>query len=317
MKVLVTGANGFAGSWLVRRLLAENHEVVGAVGAAAAGGAGLLTEEEKARVRWLQFDLADAGSIARLAAIPTDAVAHLAAISSVSDSLRDPGLTWEVNAVGTARLLGALAEKRTMGAMDPVVLVVSTGEVYGPGEPRPRREDDPLSPCSPYAASKAAAELAALETWRRTGLRVVVARPFPHTGPGQSTRFVIPAFAQRIVVARKARAPVVKVGNLDPVRDLLDVRDVVDAYLALLDRGSPGEIYNVASGTGHRLDVVFHRLAEVAGHPAIPEVDSNLARAVDMPHLVGDPGRLQAATGWTPRIPLDQTLHDVLDAQAD
>lgn len=315
MRLLVTGANGFAGSWLLRRLLAEGHELIGAVGANAA--ASLLSDEERGRVRWVALELSDPASVARTAAIPVDAVVHLAAVSSVSDSLRDPARTWDVNVVGTVRLVTALAEQRAMGAMDPVVLLVSTAEVYGPGEPRPRREADHLAPCSPYAASKAAAEVAGLEVWRRTGLRVLVARAFPHTGPGQSSRFVVPAFVQRIRLASRAHAPVVKTGNLEPVRDLLDVRDVVDAYVALLARGTPGEVYNVASGVGISLDALFFRIADLAGHRAIPERDPALARALDLPHLVGDPTKLRQATGWTPLRTLDQILRDVLDAQAD
>jgi GDP-4-dehydro-6-deoxy-D-mannose reductase len=174
-----------------------------------------------------------------------------------------------------------------------------------------------VAPLSPYAASKAAGEVAALEVWRRVGLRVVVARPFPHTGPGQSTRFVVPAFVARIRAARDAGLPGVKTGNLDPVRDLLDVRDVAAAYLALLEHGVPGEIYNVAAGQGYRLGVLFDRIAALAGYPVRPEPDPALARAVDIPHLVGDAAKLRAATGWAPRFTLDQTLQLMLDAETD
>src|SRR5207245_5503919 len=154
-----------------------------------------------------------------------------------------------VNAAGTARVVQVLAEAKRTGRADPVVLVVSTGEVYGAApEPRPRRETDPVAPCSPYAASKAGAELAALEAWRRGGLRGIVARAFAHTGPGQDGRFVVPAFAQRLKLAKRAAAPVVKVGNLEPVREFLHVQDVVDAYARLLVKGQPGDIYNIASG---------------------------------------------------------------------
>ena len=315
MRVLVTGANGFVGSWLIRRLLQDGHEPVGAAGPVSSGTQ--LTESERAQVRWMPLDLTDPGSVAKVTAGPIDGVVHLAALSSVSESLRDPALAWGVNATGTARLLGALAERRAMGVADPVVLLVSSAEVYGSGEPRPRRETDPTAPCTPYAASKLGAELAGLETWRRTGLRVLIARPFPHTGPGQATRFVVPAFAERILRAKRAQTPVVKTGNLEPVRDLLDVRDVVAAYLLLLTGGTPGECYNVASGEGRPLEALFRRLTELASYSASPEPDPGLARPTDIRHLVGDPTKLRTATGWAPRITFDQTLHDVLDAQAD
>ena len=315
MKVLVTGANGFAGSWLLRALVASGHEVVGAAGLESA--AAILTDEDRARVRWVPLDLEDAASVERCAAEARDAVVHLAGIASVADSLADPQRAWRVNTLGTVRLLEELAGRRRREGTDPVVLVVSTAEVYGCGAPRLRTEDDRVAPLSPYAASKAAGEVAALEVWRRVGLRVVVARPFPHTGPGQSTRFVVPAFVARIRAARDAGLPGVKTGNLDPVRDLLDVRDVAAAYLALLEHGVAGEIYNVAAGQGYRLGALFDRIAALAGYPVRPEPDPGLARAVDIPHLVGDAAKLRAATGWVPRCSLDQTLQLMLDAETD
>ncbi|HEX9893168.1 MAG TPA: GDP-mannose 4,6-dehydratase [Gemmatimonadales bacterium] len=314
MRVLVTGANGFTGGWLIRSLLQGGHEVIGAAGPIA--GQRLLTPAERDQVTWVVLDVDDPGSVRACAAVAVDAVVHLAAVSSVAHSLAEPVATWRVNTVGTMSLLETLAVQRRNGISDPLVLVVSTGEVYGPGSSEPRRETEPVRPVSPYAASKAAAELGGLEIWHRTGLRVVVARPFPHTGPGQTARFVVPAFLERIRIARRAGAPVVKTGNLEPVRDLLDVRDVTAGYLALLERGAPGEIYNVATGRGLSLEEVFFRVAERVGHHAIPELDPALARAVDIPHLVGDPEKLHAATGWSPHYTLDQTLQLMLDAEA-
>jgi GDP-4-dehydro-6-deoxy-D-mannose reductase len=180
----------------------------------------------------------------------------------------------------------------------------------------PRRETDPAGPCSPYGASKLGAEIAALEAWRRSGLRVVIARPFPHTGPGQDPRFVVPAFAERLAFARRIGAPVVKVGNLEPVREFLHVHDVVDAYARLLTKGQAGEIYNIASGTGIRLEDLLHRMASLVGVRAIPEVDPDLMRPADIPYLVGDAAKLRAATGWTPRFDLDATIRQVIDAAA-
>jgi GDP-4-dehydro-6-deoxy-D-mannose reductase len=313
VKVLVTGADGFVGRWLVRAFLSAGHAVTATTGPGATppriSGAGDL--------RWVPLDVTDAAAVASVASVAVDAVVHLAALSSGSDALREPARAWEVNAVGTARLLAELGRRRAAGESDPVVLAVSTAEVYGVGPARPLVEEDPVAPRSPYAASKAAAELAATETAARTGLRVVVARPFPHTGPGQDTRFVAPAFAERLLLARRLRTRVVKVGNLEATRDILDVRDVAAAYVALVERGTPGETYNVATGTGITLAALFARLAAVVGVDAIPEPDPALVRPADLPFLVGDPGKLQAATGWRPRHDLDQTLRDLVDAQAD
>ena len=312
MTVLVTGAYGFVGRWVVRALLAAGHTVVGATGP---GGEPALEGSERARVQWMPLDLADAASVRAVAAGAYDAVLHLAGLASGGDAMRDPGTAWTVNAAGTARLVGEFGRRKAAGEIDPLVVVVSTAEVYGRSA-RPLVETDPIAPRSPYAASKRGAELAADETAARTGLRVVLARAFPHTGPGQDTRFVAPAFAERLLTARRVGARVVNVGNLDVTRDFLDVRDVARAYTVLLAQGVPGEVYNVASGTGISLRDLFDRIADAVGVSAIPESDSAFLRATDIPFLVGDPGKLHRATGWSPEIDLDTTLRDLVHAQA-
>jgi len=321
VKVLVTGADGFVGRWLVRRLLGDGREVYGAVRPAQspAAGAGTwdLTAEEKAAVRWLPLELTDPASVQNCLGLPYDAVVHLAAQSSRVEAQRDPGATWNVNAAGTARIAHKLAEHKRAGGADPLLLVASSAEVYGCGRPVPRKETDLPAPISAYAASKVGTEYAALEAWHRTGLRVIVARPFPHTGPGQDGRFVVPSFCQRLRLAKKIGAPVVKVGNLEPVREFQHVQDVVDAYARLLVKGQPGEIYNIATGQGVSLEELLFRLAELVGVRPIPEADPDLIRVADIPYLVGDGGKVRAATGWAPRYSLDDTLRDVLDAQAD
>ncbi|HYT62557.1 MAG TPA: GDP-mannose 4,6-dehydratase [Gemmatimonadales bacterium] len=315
MKVLVTGADGFVGRWLIRRLLDDGREVYGAVRPSEPQREDGLTADERAQVRWLPLEITDNESVRRCLDLPYDAVVHLAAIASGAAALRDPGAAWEVNAAGTARVMNVLAEARRKDRADPVVLHVSTGEVYGRGQSVARKETDTPAPCSPYAASKLGAEEAALEAWRRSGLRVVVARAFAHTGPGQTTDFVIPAFAQRLNYAKQIGAPVVKVGNLEPIRDLLHVQDVADAYVRLLAHGHAGEVYNVASGKGTSLEDVLFRMAELLAVRPIPEADPQLMRPADIPHLVGDSAKLRAVTGWSPRRSFDDTLRDVLDAQ--
>ncbi len=315
MNVLATGADGFVGRWVVQALLAAGHTVTGAV--LPTRPLPPVPRAAGDRLRWLALDVTDAASVAAAAAPAWDAVVHLAAVASGGDALRDPARAWTVNAAGTARLLDALGRRRALAEADPLVLLVSSAEVYGPGPGRPLVETDPLAPRSPYAASKVGAEFAARETALRTGLRVVIVRPFPHTGPGQDTRFAIPAFAERLRVARRIGTRVVKVGNLDVVRDVLDVRDVAAAYVALLAHGAPGEAYNVASGVGVPLAELFERLAAIVGVDAITEADPELVRAADLRYLVGDAAKLRAATGWAPRIPLDTTLRDLVDAQAD
>jgi GDP-4-dehydro-6-deoxy-D-mannose reductase len=172
-------------------------------------------------------------------------------------------------------------------------------------------------PATPYAASKVGAELAALEVWRRTGQPVIIARSFTHTGPGQDRRFVLPSFVARLREAAATGDRRVRTGNLDPVRDLLDVRDVVEAYVLLLRSGSPGEIYNVARGTGASVGELFRMIAALVGVAAEPELDPALARRNDIQHLVGDSTKLRSATGWAPGRTLQQTLRGLVDAEAD
>ncbi|MGE0443448.1 MAG: GDP-mannose 4,6-dehydratase [Gemmatimonadales bacterium] len=316
MRVLVTGADGFVGTWMIRELLGAGHFVVGAI---RLGGSPPreLSEAERFRVQWVDFDLLSAESVTALAGHGLDAVIHLAAVASGGDARRDPGHAWTVNAAGTARLAEAFGQLKAGGGRAPRLLVVSTGEVYGQTDGTPIPEDAPLVPASPYAASKLGAEIAAAEVARRTGLEVLIARAFPHTGPGQGDRYVLPALARRILTARRIGAPAIKTGNLEPVRDLLDVRDVAAAYLAILERGRSGAVYNVASGQGTALGDVAARLMALAGHRVILEADPALLRSNDLPYLVGDPTRLWRDTGWSPRKSLEETLKDLLDAQAD
>jgi GDP-4-dehydro-6-deoxy-D-mannose reductase len=317
MRVFVTGAEGFVGRVMVRTLLLAGHEVRAGIRPGGALEVPGLTAAERAAVARVPLELLDTASVEAALAWAPEAVVHLAAFASGADARRDVGAAWEVNASGTARLADALGRLRTQGTVDPLLLAVSSGEVYGGGVDRPRREDDALRPCSPYAASKVGAEVAALEVWRRTGLRVVIARPFPHTGSGQSDRFVAPAFAARLREARRSGAASVSTGNLDPVRDFLHVQDVADAYLALLTGGEPGEAYNVARGEGIDLHELFRRLAAHLDVAATPAVDPALLRAADIMHLVGDASKLRSATGWRPTIDLDRTLKEVADAEAD
>lgn len=317
MRVFVTGAEGFVGRTMVRTLLAAGHQVQAGIRPGGPLEVPGLTPAERGAVGRVPLEVLDTASVDAAMAWGPEAVVHLAAIASGADARRDVGTAWAVNASGTARVADALGRMREQGTADPLFLLVSSAEVYGGGVTRPRREDDPLVPCSPYAASKVAAEIAALEVWRRTGLRVVVARPFPHTGAGQTDRAVAPAFAARLRAARRSGATAVRTGNLAPVRDFLHVQDVVLAYLALLTHGVPGEAYNVARGEGISLHELFTRLAAAVGVHAVPEVDPALMRTADIAHLVGDATKLRAATRWQPTIALDRIVKEVADAEAD
>jgi GDP-4-dehydro-6-deoxy-D-mannose reductase len=262
----------------------------------------------------MSLELTETASVDHFISSPVDAIVHLAAMASGSEARTDPAGAWVANAAGTARIVDAAVRLREAGIADPLLMIVSTAEVYGRGKQAPRQEQDPISPQSPYAASKAGAELAGLEAWRRTGLRVVIARPFPHTGKGQLSHYVVPAFIERLRAAKARGATRVPTGNLDPVRDLLDVRDVAEAYLGMLASSTPGEAYNIARGEGVSLRDLFHRLRELMDVDVEPVLDPALVRAADIPHLVGDASKLRKATGWLPTVSLEQTLRDMLDA---
>jgi GDP-4-dehydro-6-deoxy-D-mannose reductase len=300
---LVTGAAGFVGPHLLQVLKGRGDEVHG-LGSERSGPPGFE--------RWFVADLRDPEALeAAVRQSRPDSVIHLAAQSSTARSFEAPVETFEINALGTWRLLDAVRRSRP-GAR---VLVVGTGDVYGP-QPEGTRvaETAPFRPVSPYAFSKAAADATAEVAHRAWGLDAVRVRAFGHAGPGQSERFVVAAIAAQVARAElDLSEPVVRVGNLDVVRDVVDVRDVVGAYQVLLERGAAGSAYNVCRGDGVRLADIARRLLALAKRPLRLEVDAARLRPADVPYLVGDPSRIALDTGWRPALPLEQTLVDVLD----
>ncbi len=310
MKLLITGADGFVGRWLVRAARSEGHDVVAAV----LPGSPVPTEwrDDRAGIDVVEADIRVEADLARIAAAHADAVVHLAAVASGAAARKDPEGAMQVNGIATVWLLEALAST----GHNARFLFVSSGEVYGSRHTGPIDEDTSVYPVSPYAASKAAAEVAALGMCEGTGIELTIARSFPHTGPGQTTTYVLPALAARLIEAKRQAQASVTTGNLDAVRDFLDVRDVVRAYLLLLEHGVPGEAYNVASGVGRRLSDCFDALTGIVGVSAKAEQDAALLRPGDIPVLIGNPAKLHAATGWAPTISFEQTLQDLVDAQA-
>lgn len=312
MRLVVTGADGFVGRWLVREAVSRGWEVTAVTGPGGAPASDWLAGSAVGQVESVPADFDSLAAISRIAALPADAFVHLAGVASGAAARRDPAAAMRINSMATMLLLEQVAELSRPSR----ILFISSGEVYGAGHDGPIPETAPRAPVSPYAASKALAEEGLEDLREVMDLPLVVARPFPHSGPGQAPQYVLPALAARLREAKAAGRSEVPVGNLGVVRDFLDVRDVARAYLLLLERGAAGSAYNVASGTGRHLGDCFRRLAELVGVDARAVVDASLVRPADIPVLIGDASRLRDATGWEPAIDFDQTLRDLLDAQA-
>jgi GDP-4-dehydro-6-deoxy-D-mannose reductase len=253
-------------------------------------------------------DVLDGGRFAAtVREVRPDAVVHLAALSSVADSWEDVTAVWRVNVLGTVTVAEALRAE----APGARLLFVSSGEVYGRPPQVPTPEDAPVAPISPYGASKAAAELAAQQV--SSELDVVIARSFPHIGPGQDERFAVASWAGQLA-RLGAEGGELRVGDLDVDRDFTDVRDVCRAYRLLLDPVVEAGTYNVASGTPVSIRRVLDALVDEVGVQVSVVRDEARLRPADVPTVAGNPERLRAATGWSPEIPLGQTLRDVVEA---
>lgn len=287
-RALVTGADGFVGSHLSEHLAACGDEVIPSA-----------------------TDITDRTTlIDAFAAAAPDVVYHLAAQADVGASWTDPLETLRINVEGTANVLDAA---RLAGCRR--VVAVTSADVYGlvTDADLPLRETQPLRPVSPYAASKAAADMYCLQAGLGHGLDVVRVRAFNHLGPGQSDRFVASAIASRIAACERDGTHTVRIGNLDARRDFTDVRDVVRAYRALMVDGEAGEAYHVCSG----LDRSVRDLADILVTHSTTEIhletDPELLRPVDLEVLRGDNAKITERTGWSPTIPIQQTLADLLE----
>ncbi|MEQ1690022.1 MAG: GDP-mannose 4,6-dehydratase [Gemmatimonas sp.] len=325
MRALITGAAGFVGQWLIAAMRDAGIDVTALALADDAttramrdADAAVGTVSERGTLAWRTGDLRDDPFVREAVELARpDLVVHLAAISHLPTAAADPAMAWDVNVTATARLLHHLERLRASGTSDPTVLLVGSAEQYGRqhADARAIREDTPQAPRTVYAATKAAQEVMAMQCWRASGLRVIVARSFNHSGRGQDPRFLLPALVARALALRAAApgTPLV-VGNTTPIRDFLHVSDVVSAYISLLHHGVPGEAYNVASGNGRSVQDIVERVLARAGVQASVAVDPALVRTIDVPALVGDPHKLQQATGWRATRSFDDIIDDLIHA---
>ncbi len=310
MRILVTGATGFAGSHLVESLLARGDaEVVGIARHVRPAPAWL---PRGSPCKMLRCDLCDRAAVqALMEDVRPDAIYHLAGYAHAGESFLDAGAAW----AGNLRATRTLYEAVIRWGGSPRIIFVGSGLAYGDPVRADQvfTEEDPFRPVSPYAASKAAADLMSYQYSRAPGLDIVRVRPFNHIGPRQSPSFAIANFARQIVAIENGRQPpVVETGNLGPLRDLTDVRDTVQAYMALAAQGRAGEAYNMASGQVYSMEAVLQRLLVMTAVKAEIRQQSTLVRSTETWAVRASAAKLRKDTGWAPRYSLDEALASTL-----
>jgi len=302
MKVLVTGASGFVGGYLVRYLQSLNVKVIPTV----------RVNSEKFK-DYIEMDVMDKQRIKEVITEyrPTHIV-HLAGQSSVSESWNKKEETFALNVFGTLRLLDAIREAK----LNCRILTIGSSEEYGLVNPieSPVKETNPLRPMSPYGVSKLSAGIISMQYAKAYQMDIIHTRTFNHIGPGQRLGFVTQDFAKQIVdIEKRLKEPVLRVGNLEAIRDFTDVRDIVRAYVALLQKGKRAEVYNVCSGQGVTIKNLLDHMLVMSKVSIRVEVDTAKLRPSDVPVLVGDCSKISLDTGWKKEIPLSDSLHDILN----
>lgn len=310
MRALITGITGFAGSHLAELLLAEGFEVFG-----TARWRSKMDNVEHIldSIALVECDLRDAGSVTKVIAdVKPDHVYHLAAQSYVVSSWKAPQETLTTNIVGQLHLFEALRAH----APEARVQVAGSSEEYGLvyENELPITEENPLRPMSPYAVSKVGQDLMGFQYHRSYGMHIVRTRAFNHTGPRRGEVFATSNFAKQIAMIEKGKQePVLRVGNLEAKRDFSDVRDVVRGYRLAIEKGEPGEVYNICSGTARSIGEMLNVLLGLSGAQVKVQQDPERLRPSDVPVLQGDASKFSKRTGWKPVIPFEQTMRDLLD----
>lgn len=312
MRVLITGITGFAGSHLAEYLLAEVPGVE-IYGTKRWRSRMENIDHLQDKIELVECDLKDANAVRQaLADIRPERIFHLAAQSFVPASWRAPSETLANNIISQTNIFEAM---RSLD-LDARIQIAGSSEEYGLVHPHevPITESNPLRPLSPYAVSKVAQDLLAYQYFRSYELAAVRTRGFNHTGPRRGDVFVTSNFAKQIAsIEAGLHPPVIRVGNLSAQRDFTDVRDIVRAYWLALEKGKPGEVYNLASGKAVTIRELLDMLLELSDAEVEVEVDPERLRPSDVEILLGDYSKFHADTGWEPQIPLSQTIADLLD----
>ncbi|RMH17736.1 MAG: SDR family oxidoreductase [Acidobacteria bacterium] len=312
MKALITGITGFAGSHLADYLLAHQPQVE-VVGTRRWRSPMTNLRQAAGRVDLRECDLRDAAAVYNLLKdVRPDVIFHLAAQSFVPTSWSAPGTTLDTNILSQTNIFEAVRALE----LDPVIQIACSSEEYGLVKPdeTPITEKNPLRPLSPYAVSKVAQDFLGYQYFKSYGLKVIRTRGFNHTGPRRGEVFVTSNFAKQVAsIEAGVQEPVIRVGNLDAIRDFTDVRDMVRGYWLAVNRARPGEVYNLCSGEGITIKELLERLIALAKVEVEVKTDPARLRPSDVEILIGDSSKFRADTGWRPEIPFDQTLRDTLD----
>ena len=310
LKALITGVKGFVGSYLAEYLAASEMEILGL---SPSGESEDNIGSIKGRLHLYDADLRDASSVtAIIEEVKPDLVFHLAAQASVSRSWQDPEGTLVNNIVGQLNLLQAVIK----ADINPRILILGSNEEYGsvPIDKLPVREDYPLRPINPYAVSKVAQDMLGYQYYASHKLQCIRVRPFNHLGPRQSETFVSASFAKQVAKAELGLSePVIHVGDLTIKRDYTDVRDIVRGYLLLITKGEPGEVYNIGSGRMTTIGAILDFFVRRSKVSLSIKQDPELLRPSDAPATLSDCSKIRSQTGWEPKVPVEQTLADILE----
>lgn len=306
MKCLITGINGFVGGYLAEYLLNKTNQVFGTFYPKD------LNKNIKDPIQSFFCDLTIPQDIDKLIKeIKPEFIFHLAGQSFIPYSWDDPATTFKTNVLGPIYLLEAVKKH----AQTAKILIVGSSDEYGSVNGSTNlSEDAPLNPDNPYGISKACADLLSHQLGKHNNLKIVRTRSFLHIGPGQSEKFVVSDFCKQIALIEKGeQPPVMKVGNLESKRDFTDVRDIVNAYWLALEKGIPGEVYNITSQNLLSIQELLDKLISMTDTKITVEIDPKKIRTTDTKLTMGDSTKFRTQTMWQPEIPIEKTLQDTLD----
>jgi len=311
-KVLITGVSGFAGSYLAEHLLSKKEYSIS--GTYLTQDSLKLVASIQDRLELIQADLTKKDKVFGLInLVKPDYIFHLAALSSPKESFKDPAETVMNNILAELYLLESLKKESLLKTR---ILVISSADIYGMVSKNdlPIDENTKLMPVDPYSVSKIAQDFLGLQYFLSQNLQVIRVRPFNHIGPRQSPSFVLPSFCKRVAeIENGDTEPILRVGNLESKRDFTDVRDMVKAYALILEKGKPGDVYNIGSGVSYEISDILEKLLSFSKVKIKVETDKSLFRPVDIPELRCDNSKFKKATGWEPIIPIEETIKNTLD----